>query len=271
MPPLHWIALLLLGLGYTLALIHGSIDLVALPALLALLCSALLARRPVRWQQSLGHLLFIVLAVALALHWLPGFHGARVIDKAVLSEGAVPFSMYLNLDKPLIGLWLLLACPWLVMLRGRGLAISLALILPLTLLACLGGAWVLGMVAWAPKWPDQAWLWLANNLLLVSLTEELLFRGYIQGSLQRLFKHEGWRCWWPRCCSASRTWAVAGSGSTWPRWPGWDMVWPIAMAGWQRRSCAIPASTWRTSPCSATRCWLQVEQSVMIRPIRHHL
>ncbi|MCO7520982.1 MULTISPECIES: CPBP family intramembrane glutamic endopeptidase [unclassified Pseudomonas] len=191
MPLSHWIALLLLGLGYTLALTHGSLGLIALPALLALLCSGLLARRRVRWQQTLGHLLFIALAIALALHWLPGFHGARVFDKAVLSEGAVPFSLYLNLDKPLIGLWLLLACPWLVMLRARGLALSLALVLPLTLLACLGGAWALGLVAWAPKWPAQAWLWLANNLLLVSLTEELLFRGYIQGGLQRLFKHEG--------------------------------------------------------------------------------
>lgn len=191
MPLLHWIALLLLGFGYTLALTYGSLGLAALPALLALLCSAWLARRRVRWQQTLGHALFIALAVALALHWLPGFNGARVIDKVVLSEGAIPFSMYLNLDKPLIGAWLLLACPWLVMLRLRGLATSLGVILPLTLLACLGGAWSLGLVAWAPKWPDQAWLWLLNNLLLVSLTEELLFRGYIQGGLQRLFRHDG--------------------------------------------------------------------------------
>lgn len=191
MSSLHWIALLLLGLGYSLALTHGSIGLAALPALLALLCSAWLARRPVRWQQSLGHLLFIALAVALALHWLPGFYSAKVIDKQVLSEGAMPFSMYLNLDKSLIGLWLLLACPWLVILRPRGVLRALCLVLPATLLACLGGAWALGLVAWAPKWPDQAWLWLANNLLLVSLTEELLFRGYIQGGLQRLFKHEG--------------------------------------------------------------------------------
>lgn len=187
----HWIALGLLALGYCFALAHGSLGLVALPSLLALLCTALLVRRRVRWQQTLGHLLFIVMAAALALHWLPGFNGAKVIDKAVFSQGAVPFSMYLNLDKPLIGLWLLLACPWLVVLRGRGLALSLLGILPLTLLACLGGAWALGLVAWAPKWPDQAWLWLLNNLLLVSLTEELLFRGYIQGGLQRLFRHDG--------------------------------------------------------------------------------
>ncbi|WP_194787622.1 CPBP family intramembrane glutamic endopeptidase [Pseudomonas sp. UFMG81] len=191
MPLSHCIALLALTLGYLFALDYGSLGLAALPALLALACTGVLVRRRVRWQQTLGHGLFIVLAAALALHWLPGFNSAKVIDKAVFSPGAVPFSMYLNLDKPLIGFWLLLACPWLVVLRGRGLAPSLALILPLTLLACLGGAWSLGLVGWAPKWPDQAWVWLLNNVLLVSLTEELLFRGYIQGGLQRLFRHEG--------------------------------------------------------------------------------
>src|SRR5690606_4848503 len=82
------------------------------------------------------------------------------------------------------------ACPWILMMRPQGLPVSLALILPLTVATCLGGAWALGLVAWAPKWPEQAWIWLLNNLLLVSLTEELLFRGYIQGGLQRLFNNQ---------------------------------------------------------------------------------
>ncbi|MBK0059321.1 CPBP family intramembrane metalloprotease [Pseudomonas sp. S44] len=191
MSPAHWIALALLGLGYALALFHGHLGLATLPALLALCCTALLVRRPAGWQRVLGHGFFIVLALALALHWLPGFQGAKVIDKVVFSEGALPFSMYLNLDKPLIGFWILLACPWILSLRGRALLPSLGLVLPLTLLACLGGAWSLGIVGWAPKWPEQTWIWALNNLLLVSLTEELLFRGYIQGGLQRLFRHQG--------------------------------------------------------------------------------
>ncbi|MHC6224830.1 lysostaphin resistance A-like protein [Pseudomonas sp. X10] len=186
----HWIGLTLLGFGYALALAFGTLTLLAVPSLLALLGAGVLVRRQAHWQKSLGHGLFILLAIALALHWLPGFNGAKVIDKAVLSEGALPFTLYLNLDKPLIGVWLLLACPWILMMRPQGLPVSLALILPLTVATCLGGAWALGLVAWAPKWPEQAWIWLLNNLLLVSLTEELLFRGYIQGGLQRLFNNQ---------------------------------------------------------------------------------
>ncbi|MDR0209300.1 MAG: CPBP family intramembrane metalloprotease [Pseudomonas putida] len=189
MPAFSWPALLPLGLGYSLALVYGNLGPASLPTFGALICAALLARRAVPWQQVAGHALFIALAIALALHWLPGFQGAKVIDQAVFSEGALPFSMYLNLDKPLIGFWLLLTCPWVLAWRGHAWRTSLVFILPATVFVCLGGAWALGIVAWAPKWPDQAWLWLLNNLLLVSLTEELLFRGYIQGGLQRLFGH----------------------------------------------------------------------------------
>ena len=64
-----------------------------------------------------------------------------------------------------------------------------AMALALTAIVTLGGAALLGVISWAPKWPDQAWLWVLNNLLLVTLVEEALFRGYIQGGLSRRFKH----------------------------------------------------------------------------------
>ncbi len=39
----------------------------------------------------------------------------------------------------------------------------------------------------APKWPEGAWLWAINNLLIVCLTEEAVFRGYLQEGLKRRF------------------------------------------------------------------------------------
>lgn len=38
----------------------------------------------------------------------------------------------------------------------------------------------LGVVGWQPKWPQQLWLWLAVNLGVAVLAEELLFRAWLQ-------------------------------------------------------------------------------------------
>ncbi|WP_430442949.1 MAG: CPBP family glutamic-type intramembrane protease [Pseudomonas piscis] len=191
MTALPWMYLALLSIGYALALSYGQLGLLAALSLLLLLCAGLAVRQqrnPI--GQYLGHGLFVVVALALAMHWLPGFYNGRAIDPQRLTDDAVPFSLYLNQDKPLIGFWLLLVCPWIV--GRRSLRLSLyagALALLLCAITALGGALLLGIISWAPKWPEQAWLWVLNNLLLVTLVEEALFRGYIQGGLSRRLKH----------------------------------------------------------------------------------
>ncbi|OXH81811.1 CPBP family intramembrane metalloprotease domain-containing protein, partial [Burkholderia multivorans] len=60
----------------------------------------------------IAHIAFVALAIALSLHLLPGFHNPRVIGLVRFTPDAVPFTMYLNLDKPLVGLWLMWALPW---------------------------------------------------------------------------------------------------------------------------------------------------------------
>jgi hypothetical protein len=95
--------------------LSAGLDLRQLGALagvsIALLLIAGYAVRQQRtpWARYLGHGLFIVLALGLAMHWLPGFYNGRGIAPQRLTDDAVPFSMYLNQDKPLIGFWLLLA------------------------------------------------------------------------------------------------------------------------------------------------------------------
>jgi membrane protease YdiL (CAAX protease family) len=186
----RWTALFLLSVGYSVALLYGqlSVPVVVTLALLVMAwtCVNQFSHPAVR---TFGHLLFIALSAGLASHWLPGFFSARVIAGERLSPEASPYSMYLHLDKPLIGVWIALACPWVfIVFNPRRWAVATAITLPVTAALCLNAAVVMGMVGWSPKWPEQAGIWAVNNLLLVSLTEELLFRGYIQGGLQRCFR-----------------------------------------------------------------------------------
>lgn len=186
----HWFFLGLLTLGYGIALSAGSLDWPALGAfaLLGIAGTCVMPRRQAILRR-LGHGLFILTGLALACHLLPGFNNAKVIDGVRFSEDAAPFSMALNLDKPLLGFWILLACPWLLsnISWRRSLKVT-ALMLPCIAAFCLGLAAFCGVIGWSLKWPPQGPLWLMNNLLLVSVTEELFFRAYLQSHFETAFK-----------------------------------------------------------------------------------
>lgn len=184
-------ALLPLALGYAWALAQGATEPVALLWLALLVAAGLAVRAPgPPWRIAAGHGLFIALAAGLTLHLLPGFHNPLAIAGVRYTTDAVPFNMYLNLDKPLVAFWvvLVLAPP----MSGPSLATTLRVACAagaVAALACLGVALAMGLMGWAPKWPAQGWLWLANNALLVTLAEEALFRGYLQQQLTARWEH----------------------------------------------------------------------------------
>lgn len=190
----RWLGLGLLVLGYGAALANGQLGplaAISIALLFLAACAVSPHRKPhIRYA---GHVLFLALAIALSMHWLPGFHNSRVIGPVRFTPDAVPFTMYLNLDKPLIGFWLLLVVPWIrPPYELRASLISGVVGMLITAAACLTVALSLRLVIWAPKWPADSWLWLLNNLLLVTLTEEALFRGYLQGGLERYLKRWRW-------------------------------------------------------------------------------
>lgn len=144
---------LALAVAYAWAGTQGALDPAALaaPALLALAALLVQPAAPTALRLA-GHMLFIAVAAALFLHLMPGFHNPLVIPRAPLSPDAVPFSMYLNLDKPLVAFWIILALPPVMtgLDAGRTLRATLACGAA-AVLVCLTLALALGMVGWAPS------------------------------------------------------------------------------------------------------------------------
>lgn len=171
--------LILLGVALLTALWLERLSPVA--ALVSLAGLLLAWRTPGLPQPWRGVALTLVLlwAMALTLHLVPGFDNLKVLDRVQAGPASVPFTLYLNLDKPLIFFGLLLAWPALLgpggTMRWRPLAL---LMLPLA--ALLITAWLLGALKPEVGLPHWWWLFAFNNLLFTCVAEEALFRGLIQ-------------------------------------------------------------------------------------------
>jgi membrane protease YdiL (CAAX protease family) len=190
-------ALAPLAVAWGWAWADGIIDPVAFAAP-ALLVVAATSVRPGSGDAArvAGHVLFLLMAGALFLHLAPGFHNPLVIAPAPLTADAVAFGMYLNLDKPLVAFWVVLAlAPPMAGADLRRTLLAAVLACGAAVLACLGIALAMGVVGWAPKWPDSGWIWLINNALLVTLAEEALFRGYVQQQLATRWRQHAWGAW----------------------------------------------------------------------------
>ena len=171
--------LILLGVALLTALWLERLSPVA--ALVSLAGLLLAWRTPSLPQPWRGVALTLVLlwAMTLTLHLVPGFDNLKVLDRVQAGPASVPFTLYLNLDKPLIFFGLLLAWPALLgpggTMRWRPLAL---LMLPLA--ALLITAWQLGALKPEVGLPHWWWLFAFNNLLFTCVAEEALFRGLIQ-------------------------------------------------------------------------------------------
>jgi hypothetical protein len=165
--PLQVVAL---AVTYGAAIMFGIVrpaGIVALAAilLLAWLCSAI----PDGLKGATVHGVFFVVAVLLSLRLLPGFQNPLLLGPVRFTPDAVPFKMYLNLDKASVGFALMLFYSPLVREMGiartlLGAAAGAILGLPLTLPPAL----LLGAIRWEPKYPEALQLWALDNFLLVA-------------------------------------------------------------------------------------------------------
>lgn len=187
------IGLWTIGVGYVLASLVGQISAPAMFSLASLLAAGwAVMRGGSRWLRAAGHVLFVLTALALQRHIVPGFNNPPALA-GVVSAGAMPYKAYLNLDKTLGAVWVVAAVAWLdtagptLRRLGAGALIGAVTFALLAVLA-LGA----GVVRVEPKIPAITWLWALNNILLVCFAEEVIFRGYVQGGLARLLAdHRG--------------------------------------------------------------------------------
>ncbi|WP_170397084.1 CPBP family intramembrane glutamic endopeptidase [Ruegeria arenilitoris] len=177
------------GLGLALlAVFLGSATVLGLltPLALAITAAGLLGalglRRLTGVPAVFGHLVLILWCLALGAHLIPGFHNLLVLNQVQAGPGSAAFTMYLNLDKPMVLFAVLLA--WPGMIHGARLVRTGPLLIGLAALPALF-ALGLSLGAVRPEIDLPAW-WLIfafSNLFLTCLTEEAFFRGYLQSVL----------------------------------------------------------------------------------------
>ena len=127
----------------------------------------------------------VVLALALAMHKLPGFANPVLFSNVRLSGGAAAFTQYLNFDKGAVGLILLaMLCRRVDSAEARREAMRIAvaatiatcvLVFPIAMLA--------GYIHPAFKFGTAILVFLFANLFFTCIAEEAFFRGLLQERL----------------------------------------------------------------------------------------
>lgn len=187
--PYRWGAAGVFGGAVLLAVLAGHIAGPALPVVGTLFGTAFALRA---WGERLViplrlvlHLVLVAAVLALFSHQIPGFGNVKLIAGERLSPDSLPYSLYLNFDKPLVGFVLIFAfipkarswAQWLRVLRWALIcAAGAAAVL-------LGPAFAAEYVRFDPKVPAFWAVWALNNLLMTCVAEEAFFRGYLQRGL----------------------------------------------------------------------------------------
>ena len=183
---LIWAAALLVALAF--GLLSGRVGAVALIPIAALAACFHVAQQE-RYGTVLragAGLVGAILSLALALHVVPGFDNWKILDDFALSERSRPFSLYLNFDKPLVGLFILaLGAP--LLRRWSDWKAMLATAAPIALagIACVYGlGYLFGYAAVDPTADPVFVVWALRNLFFTCVAEEAFFRGFLQRYLE---------------------------------------------------------------------------------------
>ena len=196
--PDHSIWMILAAVASLIALLAQRLTLTGLVAMAALgtACFVFYRLKPSPLVKSLVGIFILLFAVAMGSHKTPGFQNWLVLADFSLSPDSLPIRLYLNFDKPLIGLFITgLGLTRIKTLSDWRLLFQEILPIILTTTAVLLGlSLATGYVKIDLKWLEFSGLWLLVNLLFTCVAEEALFRGFLQNQLTQLL--QTWKSGW---------------------------------------------------------------------------
>lgn len=206
------------------------LDARALASLAVLAALAWSGTRSPRWRAALVTLASL-LALAMAVHALPGFRAPVLFTDLRLTPDAAPFVLALNFDKGAAGLLLLAAfCARVRTWRQFGSQVpAIASTAVATAGVSIAVAVAAGYVRFEPKWDAAAAAFLLANLFFTCVAEEAFTRGVIQEGLMRLADRRVHPAWgWLAVAVSTVLFGLAHKGGG----PVWMAVATIAGFGY---------------------------------------
>lgn len=169
-----------------LAQMAGLVDTPGLVVLFALVAACRLTHQaPHGGVKGFAIAALLVMSGGILAHAFPGFANPKVLDGVRTGADAAPFTKYLNLDKGLLGLFVLgLVSPRRAVRASRLAAPRLLPVFAVMTTLVMAATVAAGYARWDPKLPDWWPLWLWSMLTLTALPEEAVFRHLVQGGLQ---------------------------------------------------------------------------------------
>ncbi len=135
-----------------------------------------------------------LVALALALHAVPGFDNPTIVEGVRVSTGAPAFTQYASFDKAAAGLIVLaFFCRRCTSVKDwRRIVAPTVVAFVVTPSIVIGCAVLAGYVAFDPKLPSFTVTFLIVNLLFTCVAEEAFFRGLLQEGLTRAWPQARW-------------------------------------------------------------------------------
>lgn len=185
-----WLWAIFLFIAYFLALYTHIATTASLFSIILLgVCQYALKKTT---NPSIRFLLFgtaVFISISLFMHFLPGFANWKIVSDLIISKNSYPLTLWLNFDKPFIGLFVLAYLLPLIDSKEKlwELIKKIMPVLALMIISLAAISYYLKAITFDPKIPSVFLIWVIQNLIFVSIPEEAFFRGFFQRELDQAF------------------------------------------------------------------------------------